>query len=363
MKIATVLGARPQLIKAAVVSRELSRRHDVQEILVHTGQHYDENMKQIFFDQMDISYPDYCLEISNLPHGAMTGQMLEQIEKIIIEQKPDCVVVYGDTNSTLAGALAAKKQHVPVAHVEAGLRSFNMRMPEEINRILTDRISDLLLCPTPEAVKNLKREGFGKFNSKVVLSGDVMQDAALYYSNKEKKPEILNNFDFSNKFALATIHREENTDNPAILNDIVRALNKINTEIPVIIPLHPRTQKKLNEFNLKLETKTLTPVGYLEMIYLLKRAEIVLTDSGGLQKEAFFFKRPCVTIREETEWVELVDNGFNGIAGINYQNIYTTYCNMLNREIEDKKNLYGGGKSAILIVEEILNCANLQKIQ
>ncbi|HBS88016.1 MAG: UDP-N-acetylglucosamine 2-epimerase [Bacteroidetes bacterium GWF2_38_335] len=353
MKIITIIGARPQFIKAAAVSREILKHKNLEEIIIHTGQHFDENMSDIFFRQMDIPVPKYNLNINSIGHGAMTGQMLEGIEKILLDEKPEWVMVYGDTNSTIAGALAAKKLHIKVAHVEAGLRSFNMKMPEEINRILTDRISDLLLCPTDQAIKNLFKEGFDHFQCRIVKTGDVMQDAALFYSEKCQKPSFLT----ADKFALATIHRAENTDEKSNLENILIALNKISGKLPVVIPIHPRTIKKIKEHQLDHLTKKLIisePVGYLEMVYLLKNCSVVMTDSGGLQKEAFFFKKPCVTLREETEWVELVENGFNTIAGTNEQFIISSVENAMEKSCNFDVDLYGMGKASEKIIEELL---------
>ena len=351
MKLLSIIGARPQFIKAAAVSREIAKHSDIEEIIVHTGQHFDANMSEIFFDQMQIPEPDYNLEINSLTHGAMTGRMIERIEEVLLKEKPDWVLVYGDTNSTIAGALAAKKLHIKVAHVEAGLRSFNRRMPEEINRILTDKISDLLLCPTEQAVKNLKDEGIGKHSlARIVKSGDVMQDAAIFYSELAQKPD----FELPEKFILSTIHRAENTDNEKHLNSIIDALNKINESIPVILPIHPRTKKIIEKCNINVEFILTDPVGYLQMIYLLKNCSLVMTDSGGLQKEAFFFHKPCVTLRDETEWVELVKHGFNIVAGNNSNEIYTAYKKMINKEPNYNIDLYGGGKASQKNIRELL---------
>ena len=351
MKIITIIGARPQFIKAAVVSREIAKRSNIKEIIVHTGQHFDANMSEIFFEQMQIPKPDYNLEINSLTHGAMTGRMIEGIEEVLLQEKPDWVIVYGDTNSTMAGALAAKKLHIKVAHVEAGLRSFNRKMPEEINRILTDKISDLLFCPTDQAVKNLQKEGIGKHSlARIVKSGDVMQDAAIFYSNLARKPD----FELPEKFILSTIHRAENTDNEKRLNSIMAALNKINKEIPVILPIHPRTRKTIEKCDINVEFILTDPVGYLEMIYLLKNCSLVMTDSGGLQKEAFFFHKPCITLRDETEWVELVENGFNVVVGSNPDEIYTAYKKMINKNPNYNIDLYGRGKASNKIIKELL---------
>ncbi len=352
MKLLTIIGARPQFIKAVAVSREIAKHESIKEIIVHTGQHFDANMSEIFFDQMQIPIPDYNLEINSLSHGAMTGRMIEKIEAVLLQEKPDWVLVYGDTNSTIAGSLAAKKLHIKVAHVEAGLRSFNRKMPEEINRILTDKISDLLLCPTELAVKNLEAEGIGKHSlAKIVKSGDVMQDAAIFYSDLAKKPEV----DLPQKFILATIHRAENTDDPERLGSIVKALNKINQEVVIILPIHPRTRKIMAKSNLEINFRLIDPVGYLEMIYLLKNCQLVMTDSGGLQKEAFFFHKPCVTIRDETEWVELVDNGFNEVVGSQLHKILEGYQKMVNRQLDYNINLYGNGTASQKIIQELID--------
>ena len=354
MKILTIIGARPQFVKAAVLSRVFSKMNGVEELLVHTGQHFDDKMSQIFFDEMEIPKPHYNLEINSLGHAAMTGRMLEGIESLIIKEKPNWVMVYGDTNSTLAGALAAKKIHVKVAHVEAGLRSFNMQMPEEINRILTDRISDVLYAPTQTAVDNLKREGFDNFPSQIVLSGDVMQDAALFYAQKAEEKSTLDKSLLQGDFVLSTIHRQENTDNPENLEAIVKALNKINEQMRVVLPLHPRTRKIISNLNLTLNASIIDPVGYFDMIQLLKNCTLVMTDSGGLQKEAFFFKRHCVTLREQTEWVELVQGGFNVLTGANEQLIVDAFTKMLNTKSDFDVNLYGNGSAGEAIANHLL---------
>jgi UDP-GlcNAc3NAcA epimerase len=349
MKIITIVGARPQFIKAGALSREFLRHVDIEEIIVHTGQHFDENMSDVFFEQMSIPKPKYNLAINGLGHGAMTGQMLEKIEKVLIQETPDWVLVYGDTNSTIAGALAAKKLHIKVAHVEAGLRSFNMAMPEEINRILTDRISDLLLCPTSTAVDNLNNEGYKNLDISILKTGDVMQDAAIFYSKKEQAP----NFKIPEEFVLSTIHRAENTDNDKRLSSILSGLNFIAKSIPVILPLHPRTKNIINKGSFDMNNLTIVePLGYLEMVYLLQRSKIVMTDSGGLQKEAFFFKKPCITLRDETEWVELVKGGFNTLVGANEKLIKNAFKNQ-SYNIDFNVNLYGKGSACKNIVEKL----------
>ena len=379
MKIVTILGARPQFIKAGSVSRaimeynqllvdgfsflekeeqkklETKNQKLITEIIVHTGQHYDANMSDIFFEEMKIPKPDYFLGIGGKSHGAMTGQMLEKIEEVLVKEKPDWVMVYGDTNSTLAGALAASKLHIKVAHIEAGLRSFNMQMPEEINRILTDRISSLLFCPTESAVQNLKNEGFDHFNCKMFKSGDVMQDGAIFYSQFAKKPDLSKKYQIKeNNYILCTVHRAENTDSPERLKGIFEALNEIAKDIQVVLPLHPRT-KKLLPSSLTLHSNILItdPVGYLEMVYLIMHARKILTDSGGLQKEAFFFRKPCITMRDETEWTELIENRFNVLAGADKDKIIDYHYNFVFDKNFDK-NLYGNGTASSVIIQEIL---------
>jgi UDP-GlcNAc3NAcA epimerase len=300
-------------------------------------------MSAVFFDEMNIPNPKYNLEINGLSHGAMTGQMLLKIEKVLMEEKPDLVVVYGDTNSTIAGALAAKKLHIRVAHIEAGLRSFNMKMPEEVNRILTDRISDLLLCPSDTALENLNNEGFEMSASKIVKCGDIMKDAVKYYSEmSEQNSSIIANLNLAeNEFVLATIHRQENTDDIEKLNQIFEGLEEINNSKTVVVPLHPRTKAILKEHNLSYNLKIIDPVGYFDMLELLKNCNLVITDSGGLQKEAFFNKKHCIIVREESEWVELVSNGFAEIVGNDKVKMMHAFKNFQNSNINFEVNLYG----------------------
>lgn len=351
-KIITVVGARPQFIKAATLSRQF-KLLGIEEKIIHTGQHFDANMSEIFFDEMEIPKPAYQLDIHGVSHGAMTGRMLEGIEKILMTEKPDGVLVYGDTNSTLAGALAAAKLHIPVIHVEAGLRSFNMEMPEEINRILTDRISNALFCPTDTAVNNLMREGFDNMPVQIIKNGDVMQDAAMYYADKARlKSDIIRKAGL-NKFVLATIHRQENTDNPENLKNIIEGLNAIHKEIPVVVPMHPRTRNILAQ-NYQLPDFTIIdPVGYFDMIMLLKSCEMVITDSGGVQKEAFFFAKHCITLREQTEWVELVDKGFNLLVGSDIDKLRDAFDFFRNKQSDFSIDLYGNGKAAEMAAAEI----------
>ncbi len=354
MKIVTVLGARPQFIKAATVSRAF-HKIGVKEIIVHTGQHFDRNMSEVFFKEMEIPHPDYNLEISGLGHGAMTGRMLEEIENVLLKEKPGCVLVYGDTNSTLAGALAAAKLHIPIAHVEAGLRSYEMTMPEEINRILTDRISSYLFCPTSTAIENLKKEGFDSFNCETILAGDVMYDAVLHYQKKSlQKSTLLESLGIVGEpFVLATIHRAENTDNLERLSEIAHALNQINKNTKVVLPLHPRTRGILNEQNIKLDFSSIEPVGYFDMLSLLSNCDLVLTDSGGLQKEAYFFSKYCITLRDQTEWVELVNEGVNSLVGANQNRIIDTYESVKGNKVNSTSTLYGDGNAAKKIAEKI----------
>lgn len=348
-KIVTIVGARPQFIKAAAVSREILKHPGrVEEVMVHTGQHYDPNMSQVFFDELEIPAPRYNLEVSGGGHGAMTGRMLEGIEQILLSEKPDWVLIYGDTNSTLAGALAAAKLHIPVAHVEAGLRSFNMRMPEEVNRILADRVSTLLLCPTEVAVENLAREGVVEGVHNV---GDVMYDVALYYRERAKaQSKILQTHGLQEKgFALATCHRAENTDDPVRLEGIISALAEIAVEIPVVMPLHPRTRKLLQQFGLEHHLGALTvvePLPFLDMVALEQAAKVILTDSGGVQKEAFFYQVPCITMRDETEWVETVELGWNRLAGASREMILNAYSAMAASMLRAGGEPYGDGGAA-----------------
>jgi UDP-GlcNAc3NAcA epimerase len=353
MKILTVIGARPQFIKAAAVSRAIAAANNLEEIIVHTGQHFDENMSKIFFDELHIPIPTYNLDINSVGHGAMTGRMLEKTEELLLKEKPDILMVYGDTNSTLAGALAASKLHIPVAHVEAGLRSFNMQMPEEVNRILTDRISNLLFCPTTDAIKNLENEGFNGFDCKIIQTGDVMYDAARYYLPRARKPEGL----IPEKFILVTIHRAENTDDIQRLSNILGAMQEIARKIPVVLPLHPRTRNILGKSGLDKDLENIfiiPPVGYLQMIWLLQYSQMVMTDSGGLQKEAYFFEKPCITLRDQTEWTELTREGVNQLGGADKETIIKAFHDFRNKETVFPKELYGDGKASEKITQSIV---------
>jgi UDP-GlcNAc3NAcA epimerase len=356
MKIVTVIGARPQFVKAAVVSREFGKNSIINELIIHTGQHYDKNMSEIFFEEMSIPTPNYRLNSGGNTHGVMTAEILKGVEAILINEKPDKVLVYGDTNSTLAGALAASKLHIPIAHIEAGLRSFNMKMPEEINRVITDRISAQLFCPTLTAVNNLNNEGFQNLSAEIILSGDVMFDAALYYSDmSKKKAKIFPSLQLASSFILATIHRQENTDDPDNLISIFKAFEEINSTTPIVIPIHPRTKKLIDTLRIKTSCTLVEPVGYFDMIELIKHSSLVLTDSGGLQKEAYFFRKPCVTLRNETEWVELVEQGCNKLSGSNYQSILDAVKHFQTSPSDMSKQLYGDGFAARKIISSLLN--------
>jgi UDP-GlcNAc3NAcA epimerase len=358
VKVVTVVGARPQFIKAAAVSRAI--RQDaadrIREVIVHTGQHFDANMSQVFFDELEIPRPDYDLQVSGGGHGEMTGRMLVRIEPVLIDERPDWVVVYGDTNSTLAGALVAVKLQVPVAHVEAGLRSFNRRMPEEINRIIADRVSSLLFCPTDTSVKNLRDEGIVEG---VHRCGDVMFDVSLFYRDRAReRSQVLAALGLQGRrFALATCHRAENTDDALRLREIVTALQEVSTHLPVVLPLHPRTRNKVGEFGLATlltGVHVVEPQPFLDMIALEQAAALILTDSGGVQKEAFFFGVPCVTLRDETEWVETVAAGSNTLVGADRARIVAEALRALaSRPVAGGAQPYGEGDAARRIVERL----------
>jgi UDP-GlcNAc3NAcA epimerase len=354
--IMTVLGARPQFVKATAFSRALREMgsDNVSETIIHTGQHFDENMSGSFFTELDIPTPKYNLGISNLSHGAMTGRMVESIEAILQEEKPSMVLVYGDTNSTLAASLSASKLHIPVAHIEAGLRSFNKRMPEETNRILTDHMSSILFCPTSTAVQNLRVEGIEEGVHEV---GDVMFDVSLYYRDKARQKIALHSFGVEEKeYSLCTIHRAETTSSLEKLSGVLEAIRTIAREQPVVLPLHPRTKQLLvsNEKEAWLDGITVVePVSYLEMQRLEMSANVILTDSGGVQKEAYFHGVPCVTLREETEWVETVELGWNRVSGISRDSILKGYREAITQTPTHDKNPYGTGQSATQILSII----------
>lgn len=375
LKIVSVVGARPQFIKAASISRaikEFNRRYKqanskIKEIIVHTGQHYDYNMNDIFFRELNLRKSDYYLNVGSHSQGKQTALMLERIEGVLKKETPDLVLVYGDTNSTLAGALAAKKLHILLAHIEAGLRSYNMDMPEEVNRVVVDRISDILFCPSKTAVKNLGLEGIANSSSrkfpKVFLVGDVMYDAILFYLNiAENQSDIIKRLSLiPKKYYLATVHRAENTDNPACLKSILESLVDIaKNRAPVIFPVHPRTKKAMRSLKVKLFTKYLKiiePVSYLDMLLLEKNAKAILTDSGGVQKEACFLRVPCLTLRDETEWVETIDLGFNILTGTN-KNKVNKALDRLTRLSVGKSQPYGDGKASKRIIDIISSLVN-----
>jgi UDP-GlcNAc3NAcA epimerase len=365
MKIVTIVGARPQFVKAAVVSRVIRETNfiegqQIKEFIVHTGQHYDKNMSEIFFEELDIPRPTCNLGIDSCSHGLMTGRMLEGIEPILQELKPDWILIYGDTNSTLAGALAAKKLGLRLAHVEAGLRSFNLSMAEEQNRLLADRLSDILFCPTQTAVANLKNEGIGAspYGERVFNVGDVMYDALLFYSDiAVQKSLVLKKMDLqAREYVLTTIHRAENTDMPDRLQNIMIALQKIAKHTAVVLPIHPRTRKILTNWEAPVSgIKIIDPVSYLDMIMLEKNCQAIITDSGGIQKEAYFFHKPCITLRDETEWVETVNAGTNFVVGTDKNKIVTAFKSLQKMTLDFSQSFYGDGKAGQNIVKILIN--------
>lgn len=360
MKLLTIVGARPQFIKAAALSRAIKEIPEITEVIIHTGQHYDQQMSDVFFTEMDIPTPDYSLGVGGCSQGAMTGRMIEKIEEILLKEKPDCVLVFGDTNSTLAGAIAAVKLHIPIAHVEAGLRSFNKKMPEEINRILTDQCATLLFTPSESANENLYREGVLKAN--VFISGDIMLDAIHYYSEKAKQNSTILKDLHLEDYVLATVHRQENTDSPTDLQGIMEGLSKVAESIPVIFPLHPRTQQAIEKYlpdhKFPENFRFIPPVGYFDMLSLQIGSKAILTDSGGIQKEAYWFGKPCITLRNETEWEELVDEGYNVLTGSCANKIVTAYQNSQKAPFPAHKNLYGDGHASKFILKTIISYFN-----
>ena len=375
MKIVTVIGARPQIIKAAALSRAIKEhfKKEVNEVIVHTGQHYDDNMSQVFFDELGIPQPDYNLGVGSASHGVQTAKMIEGIEEILLKEKPDYLVLYGDTNSTLAGAIAASKIHVPIVHIEAGLRSFNKSMPEEINRICCDHCSTLLFSPTATGFKNLIKEGFNPDNKRrftidnpgIYHCGDVMYDNSKYFANiADTKSQILDKEGLRGTgYMLCTIHRDNNTDQPERLNAIFKALLKISECKMVVLPLHPRTSKLLNT-NLENDLydkitnnkniKILPPASFLDMIVLERHAQMVVTDSGGVQKEAFFFQKPCLILRSETEWKEIVECGAAVITDADENKIIDSFNNFVENPPHKFPEIFGDGKAAEFICKEML---------
>ncbi|MGZ4444464.1 MAG: non-hydrolyzing UDP-N-acetylglucosamine 2-epimerase [Nocardioidaceae bacterium] len=346
--IVTVVGARPQFIKAATVSRALTALPDVEEVLVHTGQHFDPEMSQVFFDDLDIPKPAHNLAVAGGSHGQMTGRQLEKIEDVLLAERPDVLLVYGDTNSTMAGALAAAKLDVPVAHVEAGLRSFDRRMPEEVNRIVTDHVSRILFAPSDLARSNLLAEGIPEHS--IELVGDVMYDAALFYRQRARRPALPDE-DLPDGYVLVTVHRQGNTDNPARLGSIIEGL--AGSGRPMVWPVHPRTRARLEEFGIDVppSIRMVPPVGYLEMIWLQVNSAMVVTDSGGVQKEAFFHAKPCITLRDETEWVELVEAGYQRLVGSSAAGIIAALEGFEMPAVT--VNPYGAGDAAMRVAQTL----------
>ncbi|HEV7164538.1 MAG TPA: UDP-N-acetylglucosamine 2-epimerase (non-hydrolyzing) [Gammaproteobacteria bacterium] len=358
MRILSVIGARPQFVKASIVSLRIKEHHALEEYIVHTGQHYDANMSDIFFDELRLPKPHVNLGIGGGEQGAQTGRMLEALERTMSEAKPDIVLVYGDTNSTMAGALAAVKLHIPIAHVESGLRSFNRLMPEEINRVVTDHISDILFAPTCLAVDNLTREGID--HKKIHLVGDVMYDVAMLFSkHADMHAKVYGDLELSGKdYVLATVHRAENTEDRGRLVGILEGLQTIGAHMAVIMPLHPRTRKKLLEYGIDIKRyskiKVIDPIGYLDMMVLEKNAKLIATDSGGMQKEAYFYKVPCITMRHETEWSELVQCHANELVGADPTRIVNGFHSALGKtESIFEAKLYGEGDAAVSLVSRL----------
>ena len=375
MKIVTVIGARPQIIKAAALSRAI-REHfskEVQEVIVHTGQHYDDNMSQVFFDELGIPQPNYNLGVGSASHGVQTAKMIAGIEEILLKEMPDFLVLYGDTNSTLAGAIAASKIHIPIVHIEAGLRSFNKAMPEEINRICCDHCSTLLFSPTATGFKNLINEGFNPDNKKkytidnpgIYHCGDVMYDNSKYFANiADKKSKIIDKERLRGiDYVLCTIHRDNNTDQPERLNAIFKALLKISESKTVVLPLHPRTSKLLNtnlqedlynKITNNANIKILPPASFLDMIVLERHAQMIVTDSGGVQKEAYLFQKPCLILRTETEWKEIVECGAAVITDADEQKIVESFNNFVENPPHNYPEIFGDGNAAEFICKEML---------
>lgn len=355
MKVVTVIGARPQFIKSAPVSKAFLDS-GIQEVTVHTGQHYDDNMSAVFFEEMGLPKPSYRLASGGLSRAEMIEKIQSELVPILQKERPDYVLVYGDTNSTLAGARAAKSLDIALVHVEAGLRSFNLEMPEEHNRIETDQLSDVLFTPTKEAVLNLQKEGFDTKNYQIQPIGDVMYDALLTFKSSAKwDPSLGSEAFFDNEFGLATLHRFENISDPQRLRTAVEELNTIHEqELPLWMPLHPSTAKRLKEFNIDLNIHLGPPVGYLQMLWLLQKCQIVLTDSGGLQKEAYFSEKPCVTLRDQTEWVELIDRGVNKLHRIGRSNLGKAVQELLETQLDFNWRGYGNGDAAVKIAATLL---------
>lgn len=354
-KVLTIVGARPQFIKASALSSAIKQSLNFKEVVVHTGQHFDAEMSEVFFEELQMDKPTYNLGIHSLSHGAMTGRMLIDLESILLEERPDVVVLYGDTNSTLAGALAAAKLHIPLAHVEAGLRSFNWQMPEEQNRVLTDRLSQFLFVPSIDALTNLEQEGITRKKAYIKVVGDIMYDVFLQHQATAKADTSwLEELNIAHTdFYLATIHRQENTDNPERLKSIFKGLDALNENTPVLLPLHPRTAKALKTLGISTKVKCVPPLSYLKMLIALLHCKAVLTDSGGLQKEAFYAKKMCFTLRNETEWTELVQLGANTLV-TDLNQLAELVLGSKPKEKTFSTNPYGDGNSTSKILEALL---------
>lgn len=359
-KIVTVLGARPQFIKAAMLSREIAKEESLQEIIIHTGQHFDTEMSEVFFREMDIPSPAYNLGVSGGTHGTMTGRMMMELEPILIQEKPDILLLYGDTNSTLAGALVARKLNIPIAHVEAGLRNFDMSIPEDVNRILTDRVSALLFCPTKVATDNLKNEGFESFPCTIVKTGDLMFDAVVHYAALLSSKQHTSHVEKPEEYILCTIHRALNTEAPGIF-ETFEALNHIAKSEKIIFPIHPRTKKALHQNQIELHPNIipLGPLGYLDMVNLLKDSSYVITDSGGLQKEAYALKKKSLLLMSYTPWEELVENQFSVVTQIEMKAILKQWEKLQTLRPDFSIQLYGNGQSSKLILEGVKSFLNL----
>lgn len=380
MKIITIIGARPQIIKAAAISREISENYSniIEEVIVHTGQHYDENMSEIFFEELNIPKPNYNLNVGSASHGIQTSKMIEGLEKIIEIEKPDYIILYGDTNSTLAGAVTASKMHISIVHIESGLRSFNRRMPEEVNRIVCDHLSTLLFAPTETGYSNLIKEGFSESktlphtpdNPGIFNFGDIMYDNTLYFSElAAKKSLILGDLQLKpNQFILLTVHRDHNTDIKENLESIFRAVLKISERVKIVLPLHPRTKNKLNgllsnellqEITSNNNLLIVEPVSFLDMIELEKNSKMIITDSGGVQKEAYFFSKPCIILRPETEWVEILETGMAKLAGSDYLKIVESFEEYMGKKEGKFPEIFGNGMASKLICKKILSNKNI----
>lgn len=353
-KIITILGARPQFIKAAMVSREMEKEKRLREIIVHTGQHYDINMSEVFFTEMGIPAPTYNLGVSGGDHSTMTGRMMIEMQQVVEKEKPDLVMLYGDTNSTLAGALVARKLNIPIAHVEGGLRNFDMTIPEDVNRIVTDRLSDIIFCPTDLAIDNLRKEGFESFPCRIIKTGDLMFDAVRYYAERSDKTT-----NTAGDYILCTIHRAHNTTEPGIFETFA-ALNEIAATQKIIFPVHPRTKKALEQFNIELHPNisTIDPQGYLSMVNLLKNSLVVITDSGGLQKEAYALGKKSLQLMDYTPWEELITNGFSVVTEINKNAILENWKKLQDMEPDFSICLYGNGSTSYQIVNELVHFFN-----